>query len=116
MADPIRAAVVQGSDVINVILVNTLDDEQAFRQAGLIPPLAQLVECPETVEVDGLPWGIGPGATYDQGTGEFTPAPPPPDPNAPDGEPDITLPDDESDNPTTLPSRGRPKLRKRPKK
>jgi hypothetical protein len=80
MADPIRAAVVvQGSDVINVILVNTLDDEQAFRQAGLIPPLAQLVECPETVDYQGMQWGIGPGAIYDTETGEFTPAPPPED-------------------------------------
>jgi len=47
-----RVAVVQGENVINVIEVESLDQQEEFRSVGLIPEDAELVETDEA----GLGW------------------------------------------------------------
>lgn len=69
-----RAAVVQGENVVNVIEVESLDQETDFKGWGLIPQDSTLVESDEA----------GPGWTYADGT--FAPPPPPDDlPQPPEG-------------------------------
>lgn len=52
-----RAAVVDGQNVVNVIEVESLDQQALFRKYGLIPKQAVLVETDEA----------GPGWTYVDG-------------------------------------------------
>jgi hypothetical protein len=79
-----RAAVIQGEDVLNVIEVESLDQQDEFRELGMIPADAILVETDEA----------GPGWTYADGV--FTPPPEP----APD--PDQVVRDNITNAPTNL--------------
>lgn len=60
-----RAAVIQGTNVINVIECDSVDSQDEFRELGIIPPDAILVESDEA----------GPGWTYADGV--FSPPPEP---------------------------------------
>jgi hypothetical protein len=78
MMEPIRAAVVKDGIVTNIIAVESLNSQADLQAAGVIDGI--LVECPVELE------GVGPGASYDEASGEFTPLPPeeplvPMDPN-----------------------------------
>jgi hypothetical protein len=55
--ESIRAAVVEAGIVVNVIVVDSLDQQVA---GGI------LVECPSSLE------GVGIGSTYNEATGEFS--------------------------------------------
>jgi hypothetical protein len=68
-----RAAVIVGEEVINVIEVESVDQQQDLAAIGAIPGDAILVETEEA----------GPGWTYVEG--EFV-APPPPEPEVMPGQ------------------------------